>query len=100
MEIYPVLHFVLKFENSSSLFNFFFALQINALHIYLWFDGNTLDISINFRLKSINPKMLKSTIALIWNGPILWRGSASMGFSKSRVEDLLSDLYDEFLYTF
>ena len=24
---------------------------------------------------------------LLGNGPILWRGSASMGFSKSRVED-------------
>ena len=23
----------------------------------------------------------------IWTGPILWRGSASMGYSKSRVED-------------
>ena len=40
VEIYPVLHFDLKFDNISALYNFLVNLQSKAWHIYLWFDGN------------------------------------------------------------
>ena len=35
VEIYPVLHFILKFDNSSTLYDFFFDPQIIVQHICL-----------------------------------------------------------------
>ena len=37
--------------------------------------------------KNVGNFVKKSLELLFGNGPIQWRGSASMGFSKSRVED-------------
>ena len=40
VEIYQVLHFVLKFDNSSALYNFFCDHETNAWSIFIMSDGN------------------------------------------------------------
>ena len=48
VEIYPVLHFVLKFNNGSAPYNFHRDLQTNAKNICPWFDDNMWGITTTY----------------------------------------------------
>ena len=48
VEIYLVLHFVLKFNNRSATYNFLLNLQSNVEDICSWSDDNKLGINTNY----------------------------------------------------